>query len=286
MSVTLLLPFSSQPSPDRYLLQLRLLNGFRFTLKSQRYVQPTTRHIFMPMVTASSAPLLEIDFNLHKTNSSYFTDLDVSRTHLVCTLFAKGIEKLRGGTGAYTGTKSPPLGLALGAVSCNFRREVLPYQGYEVWSRVLTWDEKWVYIVAHFVQKPSTNSRSAKSSPSTSGASTPSNADAPPVEKAIFATAFSRCVWKQGRKTVAPEEMFRASGLIPATGEVPIEVEAQRLRGLEIATVLGAEGQRALEAQFHGHDEETLARHRDGTGIGGVVGTLLQLAHVKRKGTF
>jgi len=90
---------------------------------------------------------------LLETNSSYFSDIDIARTHLVCTLFSVGIEHMRGGTAAITGSKKPIFGLALGAVSCSFRRELKPYESYELWSRVLTWDEKWIYIVTHFVRK-------------------------------------------------------------------------------------------------------------------------------------
>ena len=42
-------------------------------------------------------------------------------------------------------------GIMLGAVHCSFRREIPPYAGYEMWSRMLAWDRKWIYIVTHFV---------------------------------------------------------------------------------------------------------------------------------------
>jgi len=33
-----------------------------------------------------------------------------------------------------------------------FLNEIKPYEGYELWTRVLCWDEKWVYTVKHFVK--------------------------------------------------------------------------------------------------------------------------------------
>ncbi|KAI1183520.1 hypothetical protein F5B17DRAFT_434540 [Nemania serpens] len=47
-------------------------------------------------------------------------EIDIARTYLVCTLFAKGIGKMHGGTSAY-----------------------------------MIWDEKWIYIATHFVRKDS-----------------------------------------------------------------------------------------------------------------------------------
>ncbi|KAH7313650.1 hypothetical protein B0I35DRAFT_435590 [Stachybotrys elegans] len=270
---------------------LRLLNGFRYTLKVSRPpVEPSTEHIFQPIVTESSAPLLEIDFNLHKTNSSYFADLDVSRTHLVCTLFAKGIEKMRGGTGAYTGANVPALGLALGAVSCNFRKEILPHQEYEVWSKILSWDNKWVYIVTHFVKKDKEMDRSSSlRSPSEKQDFATATSETAESADRIFATALSRCVWKMGRKTVAPDDMFRAAGLLPAADDEAADkemlqlIEDTRQKGLRRANGLVHENQKALEAEFCSYNGKILDFHEDGTGMVGVLNTLLQLAHLRAR---
>ena len=245
------------------------------------------------------AELFEIDFNCHKTNSSYFSDLDISRTHLVCTLFANAIAHMRGGTAAYTGTKDPHFGLALGAVSCHFRKEVAPYQGYDMWSKVLSWDEKWIYIVTHFVRKnankPSSYvlypqatksqlrtrkgvlSGSRDHSSGTPAHSTP--------EKDIFATALSKCVFKSGRKTISPDTMLQLSGLIPESADQGGElagIENRRLEGMKLASILAIQNQKALEAEFVGSGESVLGLHTDGAGILGVVSTLLQLAGLKR----
>lgn len=165
-----------------------------------------------------SLPILE-------TNSSYFTDVDIARIHLICTLFAVGIEKQRGGTAAITGAKGPAFGVALGAVSCSFRREIKPYQEYEMWTRILSWDCKWLYVVTHFVKKgavvpnvytlyPSQAKRESweRRGSDDSVSSTDSNA-----QSAIFATALSKMVFKKGRMTISPKDMLRLSGLLPET---------------------------------------------------------------------
>lgn len=46
--------------------KLRILNAFRFTLRSQRPKDPVAAtHLFQPMITTTHAPLMEMDFNLH-----------------------------------------------------------------------------------------------------------------------------------------------------------------------------------------------------------------------------
>jgi hypothetical protein len=230
---------------------------------------------------------------------------------------------MRGGTAAITGSKTV-FGLALGAVSCSFKRELKPYESYELWTRVLSWDEKWFYIVTHFVRKgavmpskytlyPQQNSREQdiKRRGSTS------SVDSMDGNEAVVATALSKCVFKQGRRTVSPALMLKHSGLLPANKSLddllpqepetvlPVlscassdsgidmhedsdeedelaRVETERQRGMKVT--LANQAQNALEMEFTA-ESEALGRHSDGTGITGVVSTLAQLAHLKRQQT-
>lgn len=34
--------------------------------------------------------------------------------------------------------------IMLGGVACSFKREIGIYEGYEMWSRILCWDRKWI----------------------------------------------------------------------------------------------------------------------------------------------
>ena len=257
-----------------------------------------------------------------ETNSSYFSDIDIARTHLVCTLFSVGIEHMRGGTAAITGAKRPIFGCALGAVSCSFKRELKPYESYELWTRVLSWDEKWIYIVTHFVRKGAVMPSRYTLYPQQNSASegdakrrgSDSSVDSVASNEAVVATALSKCVFKQGRRTVSPAYMLRESGLLPSkslddalptdskslpldscassdsgidvadeTEDSPLaRLERERQRGMRVAVSLAAQAQSALEMEFTA-EGEALGRHRDGTGITGVVSTLAQLAHLKRK---
>lgn len=127
---------------------------------------------------------------------------------------------MRGGTGAITGARRPVLGLPVGGVSCTFKKELKPYEPYELWTRVLSWDEKWIYIVTHFVKAglmapcnytlyPHQNDNNEnKRKPTTILGDIEGN-------DAVVATALSRCVFKQGRRTISPIAMLQLSGLVP-----------------------------------------------------------------------
>ena len=118
-------------------------------------------------------------------------------------------------------------------MSCTFRKEIKPYQPYEIWSRILSWDHKWLYIVSHFVRKdavkPTTHTLYPWQKP---GESTTSVAR---KEDAIFASALSKCVWKKGRQTVPPEIMLQVSGLLPPKpGDIsPLNPELPSVRSLQ-----------------------------------------------------
>merc|ERR1711939_591646 len=109
----------------------------------QIYFQPTQqppKHLFAPIITSSRNTPWDTDYNLHKSNSTYFADLDIGRAH------AEGLtEDIRNMKGSYN--------VALGAVSCFFQRQIEPFQAFEVWTRVLSWDRKWLYLVSHVVKK-------------------------------------------------------------------------------------------------------------------------------------
>lgn len=135
---------------------------------------------------------------------------------------------MRGGTGVITGAWNPVLGLPVGGVSCTFKKELKPYEAYELWTRVLSWDEKWVYIVTHFVQagvlEPSKYSLYPQQNKS---ANMKGNEEAiyDDIQEndAVVATALSRCVFKQGRQTIAPTVMLQLSGLLPKSYEEEVE---------------------------------------------------------------
>lgn len=190
--------------------------------------------LFHYSITSTYTSLPEMDYNLHKSNSTYFSDLDVARTHCVSHLLKPGMDAIadnartkcvvnKQGTVVKGG-----MGIGLGAVFCSFRKEVAPFQAYEMWTRVLSWDRKWVFLVTHFVVKGKVKPTAWDSgSPGWFGPLRKKNAAAAAAtaelkdgegesfEKYVIATAVSKYVFKVGRFTVHPTILMERSGLLP-----------------------------------------------------------------------
>ncbi|TVY30589.1 Uncharacterized protein LHYA1_G000550 [Lachnellula hyalina] len=216
-----------------------------------------TSSLFLPVISSSYSPLSECDYNLHKSNSTYFSDLDVSRSHLVCALLQPGIERLQHNVREklVLDKEGQPVRarwlIMLGGVMCSFKREIGIYEGYK-----------------------KVDGEGGK------------DVD----EKAIFASAISKYVIKLGRLTVHPEVFLQASDMLPPkpggwssmsnsgestpetleveTTEVEVtdewdwrRVEAENKRGLAIAEHLGALD--TLHHEFTGSQAPAVGRYRD-----------------------
>lgn len=81
----------------------------------------------------------DLDFNGHMNNGRYLTLMDLGRMHLVyCT----------GLWGIVTREKLAP---TLAAVQMRYRMQLLPFQPFDLETRVLCWDDKWVYMEQRFL---------------------------------------------------------------------------------------------------------------------------------------
>ncbi len=202
----------------------------------------------------------------------------MSRTHLVSYLFRPSMRRLTHNTRSRfildPRTGEPmrgPLGILLGSVQCSFHREVGPYQRYEVWSKVLCWDRKWVYIVTHWLPRgtavptswldPGFGRRRVRGQADPQGG----------WERKILATAISKYVFKVGRFTVHPARILDDAGMLPERPGGWIEGGEEQLGDMEadLSDVdLAVEGEwdwRRVEAQrrkgmetaakFHAVDE-------------------------------
>lgn len=89
-----------------------------------------------------------------------------------------------------------PANVILGSVHTSFHREIKPYQLYEVRSRILGWDQKWLVIISFFIR------------PASKG-----------KDEVVLASALSKYVVKKGRFTVAPERCLTTAGWLPPRPE-------------------------------------------------------------------
>lgn len=218
----------------------------------QLYLTPkpiARAQLFAPIVTHSWNSPLDCDYNFHKSNSTYFKDLDVSRAHYVGALIRTGLRRLNSGdteglssvsqdldTTTPKGKKKVPKGyiIALGAVACSFRKEIKPLARFEVWTRLLSWDDKWIYVVSHIVRPGVLRPKGYHLQPwkehSTSwfsgkGSKRKVKADPTPeqLRSAVYATSIAKYVCKNGRKTVPPTVLLERSRLLPP-GPRPVDM--------------------------------------------------------------
>lgn len=205
--------------------QIRVFNAILYHTFVRRPPILGPKALFRPMISQTHAPLLEIDYNMHKSNSTYFADLDVSRSHLISYLCRPGLRKItynaqhRVVVDAAGRTVPGGLGIMLGAVHCSFRREIPAYKPYELWSRVLAWDRKWLYIVTHFVPKGGVRPAAWLDPKFKKMRTRPVDAAAAPAVEdwpsKVYATAVSKYVFKTGRFTVHPSIVLEQSHLLP-----------------------------------------------------------------------
>ncbi|KAF9885097.1 hypothetical protein FE257_000737 [Aspergillus nanangensis] len=187
-----------------------------------------THPVFVSYSVTSRTPITETDYNLHKSNSTYFSDLDVARTALVTRIYSPGVGLISKEldaefieTSRKEGKKPPPrksMYVALGSVYCSFKREIKPFELYEMESKVIAWDQKWMYVLTFF-------HRPAKRSGG---------------QRVLFASAISKYVVKKGRLTVPPERVLRTSGFLPPRPEgSAAEVLTESAEGSGVVTPAG-----------------------------------------------
>ncbi|KAF2478713.1 4HBT like protein [Neohortaea acidophila] len=253
---------------------IRVLRGIIYQLYFQPHPQQP-KHLFAPMITSSYNTPYDTDYNFHKSNSTYFADLDVARAHYMGCIIRTGLARLNKGDEQGLPKDTTEAGgkyfVALGSISCFFHKQIEPLQRFEIFTRVLSWDRKWLYVVSHIVKHGAVRPESYALQPwrkrkaRRQGKGGEQEGDAQDLSKVIFATSVARYVFKKGRKTINPEVVLERSRLLPprpdgvdlpprtegtpsdatpAPAETPSaddswtwdDMEKERLRGLKIAT--------------------------------------------------
>ncbi|MCO8163138.1 thioesterase family protein [Pseudomonas sp. LJDD11] len=123
---------------------------------------------------------LDLDLNRHVTNGRYFTLADVGRMDFV----------LR--TGAYKVAlrhKAVPI---VGDAWGKFRRELKLFEAFELQTRLLGWDEKWVFLEHRFVSRGR-----------------------------VVGVVIIRGLFRSARGLVAPAELVSALGLAEQSAAIP-----------------------------------------------------------------
>jgi hypothetical protein len=156
--------------------------------------------------------------------------MDVSRTPVVARLFGAGrdvvsqefdveIAAQAVAEGKKPSKKKLPIFIALGGVYCSFKREIKPYERYEMRSELVAWDEKWLYIVSYFL-KP----------------------DKSKGTQVVAAVGVSKYCVKKGRWTVPVERLLRAGGYLPPRPDGATPVPGLKETSTVGTPASGAEG--------------------------------------------
>ena len=192
------------------------------------------------------SPLLELDFYMHRNNATLFSDVDIARSHHVVMLFWDVLKAYRdpddnnndsknnnSDSKKTGGNKDKPLAIVLGSIACAFRKGIRPYQQYKIWTRILSWDERWICFVSHFVKKGAVMPRKfylwGGSGRGAGGGDGAGGAEQPPPQSlpkdAILASVVSKNIFKRGRATMAPEKVLRAASWLPQPPQLHLKAE-------------------------------------------------------------
>jgi acyl-CoA thioesterase FadM len=131
----------------------------------------------------------DLDLNLHMNNGRYFTVMDLGRIDLMIRM---------GVAGWMWRQKWRPV---VGSETMRFKRPLKPLQSYRLKTRVLCWDERWVFLEQRF----ETNSGE------------------------LIALGLVKAVLTAERRTMRPKEALKIMGLLRRSPPMPPAVKAWAL---------------------------------------------------------
>lgn len=159
---------------------------------------------------------------MHKTNSSYFSDLDESRLRLLFSLCPDWL--------SLHGKRR----MAMGGTSCTFYQAIAPFQAYEVRSQVLCWDQKWLYISSDFLKFGSRRRLTYIGSLESELGETSRS------RSRIIASAITKYCFKLNRVTVSPDVALKENMMLAAeSGNTLERINAEGMRYARSFSTLG-----------------------------------------------
>jgi len=158
-----------------------------------------------PHIWKARAGFLDIDLNLHMNNSSYLYAMELARWHLcgICGLLGIVFKK--------------KWMFLIGSQSIRFRHQIGPFEVYHVRSQMVYWDEKWMYILQHFIN---------------------------PTTGKVYAEGLVRAMLRESKRNVPTQEMLTSMGL---KLERPTEMP-ETIRGF---LEWDAASKESMEAKYH-----------------------------------
>lgn len=145
--------------------------------------------LYNPVSYTTYVSPLEYDMFLHKSNSTYYADLDFARMKMMCVIFQKGMFSYM--LNEYNDFPKPSVFNApfipVARVDCTFKKELTLFETYDIVSRVGAWDDKWLYVISKFVKCK---------------------------DNRTVAVAVTRYIFKLDRTTIPPRDIIKRSDLL------------------------------------------------------------------------
>ncbi len=76
----------------------------------------------------------DLDLNMHMTNSRYSSFMDLSRVDFMIR------------NGAWARLRAAGLGPVVASLTIRFRRPIRVFQRFDVTARIVSWDDRWIYL--------------------------------------------------------------------------------------------------------------------------------------------
>jgi acyl-CoA thioesterase FadM len=131
----------------------------------------------------------DLDFNLHMNNGRYFTVMDLGRIDLMIRT---------GVAGWMWRQKWTPV---VGSETMRFKRALKPFQSFRLKTRVLCWDERWVFLEQRFET----------------------------LAGELVALGIVKAVLTAERRTMRPKEALKIMGMLRRSPPMPPAVKAWAL---------------------------------------------------------
>ncbi len=90
----------------------------------------------------------DLDLNFHMNNGRYLTIMDIGRTDMTMKM---NLHKL---------IIKKKLGVVTAGINILFFKELAPFSSYQLHSKILCWDENWVYVQQDFMKNSKVHARS------------------------------------------------------------------------------------------------------------------------------
>lgn len=133
--------------------------------------------LFAPVTKYTYCCPMECDFfGFHKNNGTYQTELDLNRTEALLNKLYPYLIDFHKDRGKY-----PYIPLA--TIGIYFMKEILPFQKYRVENRILTWDDKWIFVLSKFI-----------------------------VGERVVSLSVGKLVFKDNRRTIKPADVISYCG--------------------------------------------------------------------------